>query len=61
MAVGERFAIVPAAGCLALDGEREIERGAGDGAVVRLVEGPLRVDIDAVMAQFATHLARGEE
>jgi predicted polyphosphate/ATP-dependent NAD kinase len=61
MALGERFAIAPAAGCLALDGEREIERGAGDGAVVRLVEGPLRVDIDAVMAQFATHLTRGEE
>jgi predicted polyphosphate/ATP-dependent NAD kinase len=61
MALGEPFEVAPAPGCLALDGEREIERRAGDGATVRLVEGPLRVDVDAVMAQFATHLAHGEE
>jgi predicted polyphosphate/ATP-dependent NAD kinase len=39
---------VHVAGCLALDGEREIERPAQ--ATVTLTDGPLRVDIDAVMA-----------
>jgi predicted polyphosphate/ATP-dependent NAD kinase len=39
---------VEAAGCLALDGEREIERPTH--ATVSLTDGPLRVDVDAVMA-----------
>jgi predicted polyphosphate/ATP-dependent NAD kinase len=58
---GEPVAVAPAAGCLALDGEREIERRPGQGATVRLIEGPFRIDVDAVMSQFATHRQRGEE
>ena len=50
------MAVAPAPGCLALDGEREIERRPGQGATVRLVEGPLRIDVDTVMSRFATHL-----
>ena len=38
---------IDAPGCLALDGEREIERPGR--TTVRLTDGPLRVDIDAVM------------
>ncbi|TCJ19914.1 ATP-NAD kinase [Rubrobacter taiwanensis] len=47
---GEAFP-VEADGCtLALDGEREIELGPGDRAEVRLeVDGPLTIDVDAVM------------
>jgi hypothetical protein len=56
LALDEPVAVAPAAGCLALDGEREIERRPGQGATVRLVEGPFRIDVDAVMSQFATHL-----
>ena len=37
-------------GSLALDGEREIERRGDDGATVRLADGPLRIDVDAVMS-----------
>jgi hypothetical protein len=46
-------AIAAGAGCLALDGEREIERRA-QSASVRLVDGPLRIDVDAVMHRAAT-------
>jgi predicted polyphosphate/ATP-dependent NAD kinase len=57
---GERVALAPFAGTLALDGEREIERGGDDGATVRLADGPLRIDVDAVMrhaaGQNATHM-----
>jgi predicted polyphosphate/ATP-dependent NAD kinase len=43
--------VAAGAGCLALDGEREIERVGGNGsASVALVDGPLRIDVDAVMA-----------
>jgi hypothetical protein len=48
-------ALAPAAGCLALDGEREIERRAQGGSV-RLVDGPLRIDVDAVMRRAATRV-----
>jgi predicted polyphosphate/ATP-dependent NAD kinase len=46
---------------LALDGEREIERHGDDGATVRLADGPLRIDVDAVMREHATSVqpARG--
>ena len=50
---GERVALAPRVGCLALDGEREIELGPADRTTVRLVEGPLVVDVDAVMARAA--------
>jgi predicted polyphosphate/ATP-dependent NAD kinase len=46
---GERVALAPGAGTLALDGEREIERHGNDGATVHLTEGPWRIDVDAVM------------
>ena len=47
----EAFEVAPAAGTIALDGERELERRDGEPAIVRLVEGPRTIDIDAVMAQ----------
>jgi predicted polyphosphate/ATP-dependent NAD kinase len=56
LALGETVDIAPALGCLALDGEREIERRAHDGATVRLIEGPRRIDIDAVMYEAAARL-----
>ena len=51
--MGETTALAPAAGCLALDGEREIERRPGEPTTVRLVPGPLTVDVDGVMRQAA--------
>jgi hypothetical protein len=41
------------AGTLALDGEREIELLPGAGTRVRLVPGPARIDVDAVMRHHA--------
>jgi predicted polyphosphate/ATP-dependent NAD kinase len=51
--LGESIALAPARGCLALDGEREIERRPDEQAVVRLVAGPSTIDIDAVMRSAA--------
>jgi hypothetical protein len=45
--------VAPGPGTVALDGEREIERRAGEGASVRLVPGPLTIDVDAVMRSTA--------
>jgi predicted polyphosphate/ATP-dependent NAD kinase len=56
LVLGEPVEVAPAVGCLALDGEREIERTAQDTVVVRLVEGPWRIDIDAVMYEAAAQL-----
>lgn len=42
-------------GCLALDGEREIELGAHDRTTISLRAGPRLIDVDAVMAHAATH------
>jgi predicted polyphosphate/ATP-dependent NAD kinase len=50
---GERVAVAPGAGTLALDGEREIERRGDDGATVHLTAGPRRIDVDAVMRDAA--------
>jgi predicted polyphosphate/ATP-dependent NAD kinase len=47
---GQAVALAPRAGCLALDGEREIELGPADRVAVRLGRGPLVIDVDAVMA-----------
>jgi ATP-NAD kinase N-terminal domain len=47
---GEVVALAARAGCLALDGEREIELGQSDRVTVRLGRGPLVIDVDAVMA-----------
>ena len=53
LAPGEEVALEPADGCLALDGERTIERRRADRATVRLTTGPLRIDVDAVMRRAA--------
>jgi ATP-NAD kinase N-terminal domain len=44
---------VHAPGCIALDGEREIERRQSEPVTVRLVPGPRTIDIDAVMRAAA--------
>jgi predicted polyphosphate/ATP-dependent NAD kinase len=52
LAPGETVAL-GAGGSIALDGEREIELAEGERATVRLGDGPLRIDVDAVMAHAA--------
>ena len=54
LATGEQVDLPAAGGSLALDGEREIERRPGARATVRLVAGPLTIDVDAVMRHAAT-------
>ena len=54
--LGEAVEVAPALGCLALDGEREIERTADQAVSVRLIQGPQRIDIDAVMYEAAARL-----
>jgi hypothetical protein len=51
--LGAEVTLAPGVGTIALDGERELER-RGEPATVKLVLGPLTIDIDAVMAQ-ASH------
>jgi predicted polyphosphate/ATP-dependent NAD kinase len=51
--LGEAVTVPPGDGCLALDGEREIERRRGETATVTLVPGPLTLDVDAVMRDAA--------
>jgi predicted polyphosphate/ATP-dependent NAD kinase len=58
---GERVALAANGASLALDGEREIERRGDDGATVRLADGPLRIDVDAVMAEHAARARRAAE
>jgi predicted polyphosphate/ATP-dependent NAD kinase len=58
---GERVALAANGAALALDGEREIERHGDDGATVHLADGPLRIDVDAVMAEHATSVQRAAE
>jgi predicted polyphosphate/ATP-dependent NAD kinase len=53
LAPGERVEF-GAAGSIALDGEREIELGGGERVTVHLGGGPLRIDVDAVMAHAAS-------
>jgi len=50
---GEPVELPAAGGSLALDGEREIERGTGERVTLRLVPGPLTIDVDAVMREAA--------
>jgi len=49
--LGEEITLAPGDGTIALDGERELER-RGQPITVRLVEGPLTIDIDATLAQL---------
>lgn len=52
--LGEEVRLEPGAGVVALDGEREIERGPGDRvSVVPDGEGPVVVDVAAAMRQAA--------
>jgi predicted polyphosphate/ATP-dependent NAD kinase len=61
LALGEAVTVPPGDGCLALDGEREIERRRGESATVTLVPGPLTLDVDAVMRDAAHRKATHTE
>lgn len=51
---GESITIAPGGGCVALDGEREIELGRDDRVDVQLSsEGPRTITVDQVMAEAA--------
>jgi predicted polyphosphate/ATP-dependent NAD kinase len=54
---GEAVPLTALAGCLALDGERELELGPADRVTVRLAGGPLVIDVDAVLALAARQRA----
>lgn len=57
---GEVVETAVSGGCVALDGEREIELSQDSRVVVALGKGPFVIDIDAVMAQAAAdHLLNG--
>jgi predicted polyphosphate/ATP-dependent NAD kinase len=49
IAPGEQVRLASAEGCLALDGERTLERRRAEPATVELTAGPLTIDVDAVM------------
>jgi predicted polyphosphate/ATP-dependent NAD kinase len=51
ISLGEEVALAPGVGTIALDGERELER-RGQASAVRLIDGPLTIDIDATLAQL---------
>jgi predicted polyphosphate/ATP-dependent NAD kinase len=51
--LGEAVEIEAGPGTVALDGEREIERRHDEPVSVRLVDGPLTIDVDAVMRSAA--------
>jgi predicted polyphosphate/ATP-dependent NAD kinase len=59
--LGDTVRLEPAAGCLALDGERELERRAGEPVAVRLAHGPLTIDVDEVMRRAAHEIATDME
>jgi predicted polyphosphate/ATP-dependent NAD kinase len=48
---GEEVEVAAGVGTIALDGERELER-RGEATTVRLIDGPLTIDIDATLAQL---------
>jgi predicted polyphosphate/ATP-dependent NAD kinase len=55
VALGESVSFAPADGCLALDGEREIERNDDEDVTVTLAPGPLVIDVEAVMTHAAAN------
>jgi predicted polyphosphate/ATP-dependent NAD kinase len=59
IALGKTVPVPPADGCLALDGEREVERRDSDDVTVTLAPGPLLIDVDSVMAHAAAHRMLG--
>jgi predicted polyphosphate/ATP-dependent NAD kinase len=50
LALGDVVELSPGSGTIALDGEREFARTIGDRVSVEFATGPLRIDVDAVMA-----------
>lgn len=50
---GDEVPLDPGPGCLALDGEREVELRPGQTATVTLERGPLVIDVEAAMAAAA--------
>jgi hypothetical protein len=50
LSLGDVVVLSPGAGTIALDGERTFGRSLDDRVSVRLASGPLRIDVDAVMA-----------
>lgn len=58
--LGEAVELPPGPGTVALDGEREIERRAGGSATVRLVPGPLTIDVDTAMRSTASDATPGQ-
>jgi predicted polyphosphate/ATP-dependent NAD kinase len=58
--LGEAVELAPGPGTIALDGEREIERRAHGAATVRLVPGPLTIDVDAVMRSSTVDPTRAQ-
>ncbi|MGE5636135.1 MAG: NAD(+)/NADH kinase [Nocardioidaceae bacterium] len=59
LALGESVEIEAGGGAVALDGEREIERAHGEQVTVRLVPGPLTIDVDAVLSAAAHERVMG--
>jgi hypothetical protein len=51
--LGDAVEIPPGPGTVALDGEREIERRHREPVTVRLVPGPLTIDVEAAMRSTA--------
>lgn len=49
----DEVSLDPGPGCLALDGEREVELRGGQTSTVTLGQGPLVIDVDAAMAAAA--------
>jgi predicted polyphosphate/ATP-dependent NAD kinase len=50
LSLGDVVVLSPGTGTIALDGERTFARSLDDRVSVRLATGPLRIDVDAVMA-----------
>jgi nucleoside-diphosphate-sugar epimerase len=59
LALDEAVEVARGPGTIALDGEREIERRPDEPVTVRLVRGPLTIDVDAAM-RIAAHATPGQ-
>jgi predicted polyphosphate/ATP-dependent NAD kinase len=58
---GTRVALAADGASVALDGEREIELRGDDGATVHFADGPLRIDVSAVMEYAAATQATSSQ
>jgi predicted polyphosphate/ATP-dependent NAD kinase len=52
---GDEMPVEPGTGAIVLDGERDIERTAAERITVRLVDGPLTIDVPKVLRYAATN------